>query len=114
MGPLNGPDHGPVITTRNGEAVFRASFSKLIRDVALTHPDLADIKLALRADCIARSVIPLHTPETKQTSPVGRGHDIWSDTCAGPHQRPAPAVHEQDERIPVKPTDTPLHGQDAD
>ncbi|MET8682330.1 hypothetical protein ABZW18_33400 [Streptomyces sp. NPDC004647] len=73
MRPLNGPDHGPVITTRNGEAMFRASFSKLIRDVALTHPDLADIKPALRADWIARSVSPLHTPEIKQTSHSGVG-----------------------------------------
>ncbi len=27
MGPLNGPDHGPAFTIRNGEAMFRASFS---------------------------------------------------------------------------------------
>ncbi|WOT36770.1 hypothetical protein [Streptomyces coeruleorubidus] len=73
MGPPNGPDHGPAITTGNGEAMFRASFSKFIRDVALTHPDLADMKLALRADCPARSVFPLHTPEIRQTSEQGVG-----------------------------------------
>ena len=53
--------------------MLRASFSKLIRDVALTHPDLADIKPALCADSVARSVSPVHTPEIKQTFQSGVG-----------------------------------------
>ncbi|MFF6879906.1 hypothetical protein ACFY9S_32020, partial [Streptomyces sp. NPDC012474] len=83
--------------------MFRASSSKLIRDVALTHPDLADMKLALRA---RRSTLdlPLLTSKIKEIPKIGRGHAIRSNTCAGRHQRPASAVHEQDERIHVKPT----------
>jgi hypothetical protein len=65
--------NGTVITTRNGEAIFRASFFKLTRHVAVTHPDLADIKLALSADWIARSGSLLNTPEIKQTSQPGVG-----------------------------------------
>ncbi|GGZ20201.1 hypothetical protein GCM10010365_45600 [Streptomyces poonensis] len=46
--------------------MFRASFSELIHDVALIHPDLADFKLALRADWIARSVSPSTPPESNE------------------------------------------------
>jgi hypothetical protein len=64
--------------------MFRASFSNLIRDVALTRPDLVDMKLALRADCLACSGSPARLRKSKKQQNDAR-------TCVraranGPHQ----------------------------
>lgn len=50
--------------------MLRASFSTFIRDVALTHPDLADMKLALRANCTACSA-PFSRLQNQTTSKYG-------------------------------------------
>lgn len=62
--PYSGPHFGPVLTTRTGGPYDWANFPRLIRDVAATHEDLAEIEAPLRPDWLAHSPSPWgHTRE---------------------------------------------------
>ncbi|WP_060903176.1 hypothetical protein [Streptomyces europaeiscabiei] len=57
--PHSGPEHGPLLLFRTGGGLDRVTFPKLLRDVAVTHPDLTEIAPTLLPDAVAHSPTPL-------------------------------------------------------
>ncbi|WP_309049162.1 hypothetical protein [Streptomyces sp.] len=49
---------GPLLLSRTGRGLDRVTFPKMLRDVAATHPDLADISSSLLPDAVAHSPSP--------------------------------------------------------
>ncbi|MET9155393.1 hypothetical protein ABZX82_29575 [Streptomyces griseoflavus] len=49
---------GPLLLSRTGRGLDRVTFPRLLRDVAATHPDLAEISSSLLPDVVAHSPSP--------------------------------------------------------
>ncbi|MER6789502.1 hypothetical protein ABT330_33635 [Streptomyces sp. NPDC000658] len=55
---------GPLLVSRTGRAVDHVTFTRLLREVAATHPDLEEIAPALHPDVVAHSPSPFAEENT--------------------------------------------------
>ncbi|MFC5856019.1 hypothetical protein ACFPZI_30890, partial [Streptomyces chlorus] len=66
--PHSTKTQGPLLLSRTGRALDHVTFTRLLRDVAATHPDLKDIAPTLHPDVVAHSPSPF-ADETSRDRP---------------------------------------------
>ncbi|MGW5124578.1 hypothetical protein ACWEQ7_11085 [Streptomyces sp. NPDC004069] len=66
--PHSTETEGPLLISRTGRGLDHVTFTRLLRDVAATHPDLKDIAPTLHPDVVAHSPSPF-ADETSRNRP---------------------------------------------